>query len=73
MSAAAYLAHEIEWAHAIDRCRINGRFASCTGRNARERRRQAIATEFDPHAATELAELIERRMGTASGMPAETA
>jgi hypothetical protein len=62
MSRIVYLAHEIEWAHAIDRCRINGRFKNCRGRNAKELRRRHIAAEFDPHAATELAELIERTL-----------
>jgi hypothetical protein len=63
VSAAWALAQDIEWQHAIDRCRINGRFRHCTGRNAAEKRRQAIAAEYDPHAATELAALIEHRMG----------
>lgn len=67
MSRAWVLASEIEWNHAIDRARINGRFSRCTGRNAKELRRQAIAAEYDPHAATELALLIERRMGPTKG------
>ncbi len=63
MSASVYLAHEIEWTHAIDRARLKGRLR---GRLTKEARKQAIATEFDPHAATELAELIERRMRPAT-------
>ncbi len=66
VSAAVYLAHEIEWIHARDRCRLNGRFSRCRGSNAKELRRRAVEAEFDPHAATELANLIERRMRKAS-------
>lgn len=62
MSEATILAHQIEWAHAIDRCRINGRFSMCRGKNAKRLREQHIAAEFDPHAATELASLIDSRM-----------
>lgn len=57
MSLVVYLAHEIEWTHAIDRARLKGRFR---GRLTKERRTQIIAAEFDPHAATELADLIEQ-------------
>ena len=60
MSAAIYLAHEIEWTHAMDRARLKGRLR---GRLTKEARKQAIAAEFDAHTATELAELIESRMG----------
>lgn len=62
MSAAVYLAHEIEWTHAIERCRLKGKFKRCGGPNAKQRRREIITAEFDPHAATELADLIEHRM-----------
>lgn len=61
------IAHEVEWTHAIDRCRINGRFHRCRGSNAKALRKQAIASEFDPHAATELAMMIESRLFPADG------
>ena len=63
MSAAVYLAHDIEWTHAIDRARLKGRLH---GRLTKEQRKQVIAAEFDPHAATELADLIERHMRPAA-------
>jgi hypothetical protein len=56
MSAAHYLAHEIEWMHAKDRVRI---------KQPRLRKvdfKAAVCAEFDAHAATELASLIEIRM-----------
>lgn len=56
------LAHEIEWIHAQDRCRLRG----FKGRGGAERRRQAVAAEFDPLAATCLADLIEARLFTAA-------
>lgn len=60
MSAATYLAHAIEYEFARQRVNLNG--FRYLGRNAREAKRLAIAAEFDPHAATELAALIEKRM-----------
>lgn len=62
MAEIHLLAHEIEWANAIERCRLNGRFSRCTGRNAKALRKQAIASEFDPLAATCLADLIAVRL-----------
>jgi hypothetical protein len=56
MSEIDYLAHEIEWVHAKERARLI---------NANRPRRQlktSAAEEFDPLAATCLAELIERRL-----------
>jgi len=60
MDAVIYLAHEIEWLHAIDRARAN--WPSRAGPRKGRRWKDAIASEFDPHAATELAGLIERRL-----------
>jgi hypothetical protein len=64
VSAAVYLAHEIEWSAARDRARLqvarqHGGSWSHLSKDARHRRTMA---EFDAHAATELAHLIERRM-----------
>lgn len=57
MSAAVYLAHEIEWIHAKERAALINRL------ERRQKYRAATAAEeFDPHAATELAALIEKRM-----------
>lgn len=56
------LASEIEWMQARERCRLNGKFRRCTGRRSNELKRQAVAAEYDPLAATCLAELIERRL-----------
>lgn len=63
MSAAVYLAHEIEWAHARERAKL--RFPT------RKLTKEIIAAEFDPHAATELADLIEHRMRAKAAAPAE--
>lgn len=63
MSAAVYLAHEIEWNAAKDRARLlTARRPGTWTRLTKAARRAATAAEFDPHAATELAFLIERRM-----------
>lgn len=63
VSAADYLAHEIEWVHARDRAELKRpRRHGSLGRLTKEARRMAISAEFDPHAATELAALIEHRM-----------
>jgi hypothetical protein len=51
------LASEIEWGHAQDRARLQ-RGPGYPWRS----RKEATAAEYDPHAATELAELILRRM-----------
>lgn len=56
MSASDYLAHEIEWIHAKERARL------INSNRGRRGPRTSAAEEFDPHAATELASLIERRM-----------
>jgi hypothetical protein len=70
MSAAVYLAHQIEWNHAKARAalltdRRRGQWARLP---KAERERRAMV-EFDAHAATELADLIERTMRPAGGKP----
>lgn len=52
---AWYLASEIEWAHAKDRARI------LLPRASAKRRLEMASIEYDPHAATELAMLIQSR------------
>lgn len=64
MSAAVYLAHDIEWMRAIERA--GAKWPTRRGARRGERWKQAIAREFDPHAATELADLIEHRMRLAA-------
>ncbi len=57
---AYVLASEIEQAHAMSRAAIIPlRRGQC--------RKQRAASEYDPHAATELAELILRRLNKPSG------
>jgi hypothetical protein len=55
---AVVLAHEIEWAHAKDRVRLKHPHLPKHGPKWIE----AVSMEFDPHAATELANLILKRM-----------
>jgi hypothetical protein len=69
MSEAVYLAHEIEWTHALDRARLLKSLGRGKGKNIR----QMAHTEFDPHAATELAELLERRLVCVSSNPSNRA
>jgi hypothetical protein len=56
MSAAWEIAHAVEWAAASERVRL-GRLV-----RGKVSKRRAIAAEYDPHAATELALLIEHKM-----------
>lgn len=67
MSAIVYLAHEIEWLHAMERVRLKRQLGRAIG--PRRSFRQLVAAEFDPHAATELAGLIEQRLSPRAPSP----
>ena len=56
------LAHEIEWTHARERARLKGRFKGIRGPDAVKKRNAEVHAEFDPLAATCLADLIAHRL-----------